>query len=191
MNGKSKSQLPPDCSIKTRIRDIYVRQLTAEDLSRASEIDVSESGEVVYKSTDSGIHPEKESWTRPSWDTRQWKHNIDRWATRMRWDVMLGAFCGERLVGLASLRYTLAEHTAQIVSLHVSRDYRRQGIATRLAEELIRLAHENGARRLYVSATPSESAVGFYLSQGFVPTSHVNKELFGLEPEDIHMMRTL
>jgi ribosomal protein S18 acetylase RimI-like enzyme len=191
MRGKSKSQLPPDHSIQTRIGDIVVRQLTPEELSRASEIDVSETGEVVYKSTDTGIHPERESWTRPSWDARQWKDNIDRWATRMHWNVMLGAFCRERLVGLASLRYTLSEQTAQIVSLHVSRDYRRQGIATRLAQELVWLAHESGARRMYVSATPSESAVGFYMSQGFAPTKYVNKELFDLEPEDIHMMRTI
>ena len=78
-----------------------------------------------------------------------------------------------------------------MVSLHVSRDYRRRGIAAQLIQELIRLAQENGARRLYVSATPSESAVGFYMSEGFVPTKHVNKELFDLEPEDIHMMRAL
>jgi hypothetical protein len=44
---------------------------------------------------------------------------------------------------------------------------------------------------LYVSATPSESAVGFYTGQGFRPTEEVNEELFELEPEDIHMIKPL
>jgi len=54
-----------------------------------------------------------------------------------------------------------------------------------------RLAKEGGVHELYVSATPSESAVGFYLKQGFRPTAHVSQELYVLEPEDIHMVRPL
>jgi hypothetical protein len=41
---------------------------------------------------------------------------------------------------------------------------------------------------VYVSATPSESAVGFYTSMGFTPTPDPIPELFALEPEDIHMI---
>ena len=44
---------------------------------------------------------------------------------------------------------------------------------------------------MYVSAVPSESAVGFYRSQGFTPTQEVDEELYALEPEDIHMTKTL
>jgi hypothetical protein len=61
MHDKSESQLPPDCDKRTRIRDIVVRQLTTKELTRASEIDVSESGHVVYKCADDVIHPEKEN----------------------------------------------------------------------------------------------------------------------------------
>ena len=35
---------------------------------------------------------------------------------------------------------------------------------------------------------PSESAVGFYLRQGFKPTEDVHPELFAREPEDIRMI---
>jgi hypothetical protein len=45
--------------------------------------------------------------------------------------------------------------------------------------------------RMYVSATPSESAVGFYLRHGFTPVADPLPELFELEPEDIHMARRL
>ena len=106
--------------------------------------------------------------------------------------VMLGAFDEEGLlVGFAVLRYQLAEGTAQLDALFVSQGYRRQGIATRLTSRVARLARADGATDLYVSATPSESAVGFYLSQGFRLADEVNEALYALEPEDIHMIRRL
>ena len=104
---------------------------------------------------------------------------------------MLGAFDGDLLVGIAGLCYNLTETMAQLTTMFVSNDYRRQGIATRLAAEIFRLAREGGATGLYVSATPSESAVGFYRSHGFRLAKKVNKELYALEPEDIHMIKRL
>jgi hypothetical protein len=53
------------------------------------------------------------------------------------------------------------------------------------------LAKDDGAREIYVSATPSESAMGFYMSQGFRPADNVNEELYKQEPEDIHMRKAL
>jgi hypothetical protein len=44
-----------------------------------------------------------------------------------------------------------------------------------------------GARRLYISATPSENTVGFYTHLGCVITREVDPALFELEPEDIHL----
>lgn len=170
---------------------IVIRQLTREELSRAQEIDVSESGRIIYRYTDGEIHPVAEEWHRLAWNAAEWADTIRKWTDQLKWDVMLGAFAAETLVGLAALRYRLTESTAQLVSLHVSRQARRQGVATRLTHEIIRLAKEKGAQELYVSATPSESAVGFYLRQGFRPTARVNEELYALEPEDIHMVRQL
>jgi ribosomal protein S18 acetylase RimI-like enzyme len=104
---------------------------------------------------------------------------------------VLGAFDGGKLVGAASLRYRITEDMAQLVSLHVSRGFRRRGVATALAEEIFRLARASWARRIYVSATPSASAVGFYRANGFELAEQVNEELFALEPEDIHMIKGL
>jgi hypothetical protein len=56
-----------------------------------------------------------------------------------------------------------------------------------LVGAVIDAALATGATNLYVSAVPSESAVGFYLSQGFRPVGTPRPELFELEPEDIHM----
>lgn len=84
-----------------------------------------------------------------------------------------------------------SEHVmmVQLASLYVSRAYRRQGAASQLLAEAVRIGRERGASELYVSATPSGSAVGFYLRNGFTPTDTPHPALFELEPEDIHMVR--
>ena len=80
---------------------------------------------------------------------------------------------------------------AQLALLHVSNGFRRNGIGNHLTRELIDEAKTFGADRVYVSSTPSGSAVGFYLSQGFELVDDVIPELFKLEPEDIHMLKML
>jgi GNAT superfamily N-acetyltransferase len=80
---------------------------------------------------------------------------------------------------------------ANLSALFVSRSQRRRGVAALLTGEVVRLARADGARRLYVSATPSGSAVGFYRSQGFAPTDEPDAALFALEPADIHMVLEL
>ena len=105
--------------------------------------------------------------------------------------MAFGAFDGDRLVGIAIYRPWLAETMGQLGLLHVGNGYRRQGIATRLFDEVLHLARVDRANRLYVSATPSGSAVGFYLSKGFEPTATPNANLLAEEPEDIHMILRL
>jgi N-acetylglutamate synthase-like GNAT family acetyltransferase len=56
---------------------------------------------------------------------------------------------------------------------------------------LLALARELGAIRVYVSATPSQSAVEFYRGLGFELVSEPLPELYALEPEDIHMILEL
>ncbi len=70
----------------------------------------------------------------------------------------------------------------------MSRDSRRTGIAGRLVAELRAETLRRGARRLYISATPSESALGFCLSLGAEPAAPVDEWLFALEPEDVHLV---
>ena len=60
-----------------------------------------------------------------------------------------------------------------------------------LMKTLIEWASKGGAKQIYVSVVPSESAVGFYLSEGFSPVDEPLPELLELEPEDIHMVKNL
>jgi hypothetical protein len=53
------------------------------------------------------------------------------------------------------------------------------------------IALADGAASIYVSATPTASAVGFYLRQGCRLAHPVHPDLFAAEPEDIHLVRSL
>jgi GNAT superfamily N-acetyltransferase len=169
---------------------MIIRPLEVEELSRVNEIDVSETGATVYRQVGRRLELTLEEWQRPPNSKERWDHQIEGWIPMLRrGGCALGAFAGDTLVGIAVFRPRLTRSMAQLAALFVSKQHRRLHIATHLTEEVIRLARQSGARALYVSATPSESAFGFYLSQGFAPTQNVNKELFELEPEDIHMIK--
>jgi ribosomal protein S18 acetylase RimI-like enzyme len=170
---------------------INIRRLSENDLRLAQGIDVSEEGQSVFRYVDGQLTTEPREWRRPAWDALEWERKITTWAQAHGMDVVIGAFDGASLIGMASLHYRLTETMAQLVSLHVSRAYRRHGVATRLLHELMRLARRSDARELYVSATPSASAIGFYTRHGFGPAARVDRRLYDLEPEDIHMTLTL
>jgi len=79
----------------------------------------------------------------------------------------------------------------QLAFVHVGRAHRRRGVAGHLVGELRAAALRLGARRLYISATPSDSALGFYLGLGARLAEPVDAELFALEPEDVHLVLDL
>jgi hypothetical protein len=53
------------------------------------------------------------------------------------------------------------------------------------------IAREAGSQRMYISSTPSSSAVGFYIAQGCKLAEEVDPELYALEPDDIHLILDL
>lgn len=167
---------------------IAIRTLSRDEYDRVREIDVTESGDIIYRWHDGAFVEAEERWERQPWSLRRCEEIATEWrATADRGGIVLGAFDGDLLVAEAVLLPHLTNTTAQLQFLHVSRAYRTQGIAHRLVKEICRLAREAGARELYVSATPSRSAAGFYQSFGFTPTAAPHPDLFALEPEDIHM----
>lgn len=102
-----------------------------------------------------------------------------------------GGFDAGRLAGAAVLESRFigrARDTLQLKFLHVGQDHRRAGLGGRLFDLVVGAARTRGARRLYVSATPSENSVGFYLRRGCRVTEEVDPELHALEPEDIHLV---
>ncbi len=52
-------------------------------------------------------------------------------------------------------------------------------------------SRDAGAEAMYVSAVPTGSAVGFYLSKGCALADPVHPELFAAEPADVHLVYSL
>lgn len=176
---------------------ITIRHMAASELGRIVEIDRSEHVTQLYVYRRGALEVRSVDVQVPTW-SRLGDHEhsvqskVDAWQPILdRGGTLIGALDRDTLVGFAIYRPDLAEGLANLSVLHVSRSYRRQGIASRLVEEVARLARADGARRLYVSANPSDAAVELYRSCGFELTDEPNEELFALEPEDIHMILEL
>ena len=176
---------------------IAIRHMAASELHRIAEIDRSEHvtqeysyrrGSLVSRTVEVRVP----TWSRLGDHEHSVQGKVGAWQPILdRGGALLGAFDSNTLVGFAIYQPHLAEGMANLSALHVSKSYRRKGIASLLAGEVARLARADGARRLYVSATPSGAAVEFYRSRGFEPTDSPNTRLFALEPHDIHMILEL
>lgn len=172
------------------ITEITIQQLPHSDLGRVKEIDRSEEIEMVYTFTDGQLIGRPLPHHAPTFTDEMWEELLVHWREGLADDgVFIGAIDGEKLAGFTILRLRLQGTMAQLMALYISRPYRRMGVAQRLFDELQARAIASGASALYVSATESDSAVGFYLKQGFRPTRNPHPELFALEPDDIHMIK--
>lgn len=163
-----------------------------EDVARLADIDRSEVVKTLYKVRDGALVALDHGCRVPPWSGEalaemtafardRFEAGGEGWA----------AFAGGRLVGVAVLGHAPVRgdpRELQLALLYVSRAYRRRGVAGRLFDVLREAALRRGARRLYVSATPSDSAVGFYLSRGARLAAPVDAALFALEPEDVHLV---
>jgi predicted N-acetyltransferase YhbS len=101
-----------------------------------------------------------------------------------------GVFDGAQMVAVAVLdgkRIGEPPDMLQLAFLHVSRDYRGRGLGRDLFRAAAAEARARGARRMYVSATPSEHTIAFYLAQGCALSPAPDPELLALEPDDIHL----
>lgn len=168
------------------------------ELRRIGEIDRSEHVTREYSYRRGSLLPQTVDVLVPTW-SRSGDHDdsvqgrIDAWQPILdRGGTLVGAFdADDTLAGVAIYRPHLADGVANLAVLYVSRSHRRRGVGSLLAGEVMRLARADGARRLYVSATPSGAAVEFYRRHGFAPTDGPDAALFALEPDDIHMIREL
>ena len=101
-----------------------------------------------------------------------------------------GAFDEGALIGAAVLESKFIgkrKDQLQLKFLHVSRAYRNNGLGAKLFESARSTARARGAKRLYISATPSENTVNFYVKLGCTLAVAPDPELVELEPEDIHL----
>ncbi|MHB1317150.1 MAG: GNAT family N-acetyltransferase [Anaerolineae bacterium] len=173
---------------------IAIRPLTGDDIGRWLEIDRRELIEAVYYLEDGTLvlRPERydvQGWFQPA-------DELERMTIDLKARCAQGAFCvaawdSDRIAGVIVLDNTWLgpQHDQlQLSLLHVSHDYRDQGLGARLFEIARSEARRRGARDMYVSATPSEHTVRFYLGRGCRLNPAPDPALFAAEPEDIHLL---
>jgi predicted N-acetyltransferase YhbS len=168
-----------------------VRELTRDEIERVWTIDRREVIDNVYYLEDGELVLQPEHWDVPGWPPGEPEtytpvlHDcFDRGGT------FYGAFDDSDLIGVAVLESKSIgknRDQLQLKFLHVSRAHRERGLGTTIFEKAVAKARALDARKLYISATPSENTVDFYMRLGCVVTQEVDQELFALEPEDIHL----
>jgi ribosomal protein S18 acetylase RimI-like enzyme len=179
------------------VETIFHRWMGPEEIGRIAEIDRAEQVRIGYEVQEGELSKLHVQWDIPNFihegkGEHTLQEQIDFCQGHLdRGGIMIGAFQGEALVGIGLLQPEIRDGLAQLAYLHVSSGYRRLGVGSRLMEEMLKEAKNRRSERIYVSATPTESAVGFYLSHGFHPVETPIPELFDLEPEDIHMVKAL
>jgi ribosomal protein S18 acetylase RimI-like enzyme len=176
---------------------ISYRTMHKSELSRLAEIDRTEVIRVGYEVRDGELVEKAVVWDTPNFlPDGEGEHTVAEQIafceSHMGRDaIAIGAFEGEALVAIGVLTPNIRPEMDQFSYLHVSASHRRKGIASAITRHLFEHTLARRSKRVYVSATPSQSAVGFYKSFGFDLVEEPLPELYGLEPDDIHMILEL
>jgi GNAT superfamily N-acetyltransferase len=176
---------------------IEIRRLSRDELERIAEIDRTEHIDALYVQDGERLVERRGCWDSPAWERNgQGEHSIEAKARELNayldgGGIAIAALVDERVVGIGVVVPHLRPGVAQLAFLHVSAPWRGTGIGSRLAGQLDDVARNAGDTAMVVSATPSKNTVDFYIGRGFLVTAHPLSELFELEPDDVHMRKTL
>jgi GNAT superfamily N-acetyltransferase len=174
---------------------LFIRQLPHDEIDTVWTIDRSEVIHRVYRLRQGVLVSEPAYCEASGWPPGEVErvtpllHDCHR-----RGGGFYGMFEGEALVGAAVIdgeRIGPDRDWVALRFLYVSRSHRGKGIGSRLFQHARDMARRAGARRLYVSSTPTENTVDFYLRHGCEVASEPDPTLFALEPEDIHLICAL
>ena len=171
------------------------RELSRDEIKEIWSIDRSEVIDAVYYLDHGTLRLRSVHYVVPGWppgESEQSTPILEACHDRDGW--LYGLFDGQVLVGVAVLDSHFmggSRDQLQLVFLHVSRPYRHHGTGQNLFKLAQDEAVRRGARRLYISATPSQHTIDFYLRLGCVVTAELDQALYELEPEDIHLECTL
>ena len=168
-----------------------IRKLTRPEISDIWNIDRSEVINNVYCLRDGQLVLEPEYYDMQGWPPGEPEHYTPYLLDCFeRGGHFWGMFEGDELIGVVILegKFIGSQKDAlQMKSLHVSNHFRKQGLGKRLFVLAVEKAKELGAKKMYISATPSENTVNFYLRLGCALATEIKEELFESEPEDIHL----
>lgn len=176
--------------------NIEVRLLSPSDIELLHRIDRTEQLEVEYRVENGKLVSSDSTLEVPPWDTTgSGDHSVSRLVAFCEPHLdegaqLLGAFRAGAIVGMALVESTLRPEVGWLALLHVSNGQRRGGVGQALWRAAVSIVEDSGGETIYVSATPTGSAVQFYLKQGcrLAEADEIVPELFDAEPDDIHLV---
>ncbi|WP_293915761.1 MULTISPECIES: GNAT family N-acetyltransferase [unclassified Sphingobacterium] len=168
-----------------------IRTLDKDEIFRIKEIDRSEEiAELyIYRNGSLLLIPHRE--TVSGFDPAELREITERQLKLISiGGVVYGAFDQEKLVGVASVEYKprgVKQNYRKMDILYVSHAYQGKGTGRQLLNACKKSASDFGADKLYISAIPTRNTIDFYLKNGAILTTELDKELFTAEPQDIHL----
>jgi len=170
---------------------MIIRSLQREEIPLVWQIDRREIIHNIYNLRDGELILVPDYFDVQGWPPNEAEHYtpiltdcFDRGGT------FWGAFEDGEIIGTAILesKFIGTKHdTLQLKFLHVSHKHRKQGLGKKLFQLTAEKAESLGAKKMYISATPSENTIDFYLRLCCTLATAIDPELFALEPEDIHL----
>jgi predicted N-acetyltransferase YhbS len=174
---------------------LSARELERDEIEQIWSIDRSEVIHNIYYFENGELVLKPEYYDMTGWppgEPEKYTPHLLECFERGGW--FHGIFDDGKLIGVVVLESRFIGHhkdTLQLKFLHVSNKYRNQELGRQLFGLAGSKAREKGAKKIYISATPSENTIKFYLGQGCVMAQEPDQELFELEPEDIHLVYEL
>lgn len=167
------------------------RSLLRTEVELLREIDRSEVIENIYYHRNGQLVLEDEFYDMKGFPSGELDQLVNRlYKIFDQGGIVLGAFDDQRIAGIAALENKVRGRNHDRLKmdiLHVSLSYRGQGVGTKLMELIKAEGKSIGAKKLYISATPSKNTIDFYLRMGCMLTDELDEELYNMEPEDIHL----
>ncbi|APF27785.1 acetyltransferase family protein [Clostridium sporogenes] len=171
------------------------RLLERSELELLGKIDRKEIVNEVYYLRDNKLEIVNEFYNIEGWDLKELHEYIDRLKDIYdRNGTIYGAFDNKTIVGLGALESKFIGRNndqLKLDMLYISNNYRKKDIGKNLVNLLSKKAKELNAKSMYISATPFKNTVEFYFAIGAKLANEINKDLYELEPYDIHMVLQL
>jgi len=167
------------------------RILSRDENARLGEIDRGELIEKLYRFKEGKLVLEEKFLDVKGWHPMELREYIDVLNEIYdRGGTIYGAFEGSVICGIGALDSEFIGRNKDYLKLdklYISKSHRGRGIGRELVRLMSGRAREMGAKKLYVSATPFENTVRFYMGVGCTLVEEYIRELQELEPEDIHL----
>lgn len=170
---------------------ITLRALQENELDKIRQINRAEDIQEVYAYHQGSLVLKQQPESVAHFDPAELEEMIGKQVILLReGGQVIGAFHSEILVGAVSVEQKKRGellHYCKMDMLYVSKDFRGFQIGRRLLEAGKEAARSFGAAKLYISATPTKNTIDFYLNNGAILTTELDKALFSAEPLDIHL----